>query len=200
MTAHVTPSRDGSSFRGCFCSCSAAHLCRHAPADQGHRRRADGNGNDAAASSTQMGMLQDSACNLTWRQRGKQTISQCGRMAQGYWPQRRTSSGSPGLRSFGSNKQGPWLLRQLQSVTSHYTCLLATYYSCCKAIHMHLAYAWYELQCGPFDCKQLPLASYLKALFHNDDWNIRPVQHKHHSALVEDSHSYGSIKHQYNTK
>ena len=55
VTVHVTPSHDGSSLRGCFCSCSAAHLCQHAPAEGGHRRKADGNGNDAAASSTLRG-------------------------------------------------------------------------------------------------------------------------------------------------
>ena len=43
MTAH-----DGSSFRGCFCSCLAAHLCRDAPAEEGHRRRAEANAQNGA--------------------------------------------------------------------------------------------------------------------------------------------------------
>ena len=55
VTAHVTPSRDGSFFKGCFCFCSATHLCRHASAERGHRRRADGNGNDMTGSSMPRG-------------------------------------------------------------------------------------------------------------------------------------------------
>ena len=120
MTAHVTPSHDGLSSAPVRPLIFAGMLPR--------KRGTEGE---------QLGIATTQLCPARrgghaarrWAQLDRETAgqrgqarSECGRMAQGYWPQRRTSSGSSGLRSFGSNKQGAWLLRQLQSVTSHYTC------------------------------------------------------------------------------
>ena len=134
-------SRDGLSFRGYFCSCSLLIFADMLPLKR------DTEGKQMAVAMTRLHPACRGATPVraTWHgdsgAKRDQTRNECRRMAQGYWPRQRTSSSSPGLRSFGSNKQGPWLLRQLQPVTSHYTCLLATYYSCCEAILMHLAYA-----------------------------------------------------------
>ena len=139
------PLCEGASFRGCFCSCSAAELCRHAPTEEGQRRRADGNGNDTAASSTPRGHAVRWCVRLDTETAGQrearlETNAAEWCKATGLCDGRAAAV----QRSFGSNKQGPWLLRQLQSVTSHYTCLLGSYYSCCEAILKHLAYALYR--------------------------------------------------------
>ena len=122
VTAHVTPSRDGSSFQRVLLLLfgrSSLPACSR------------GSGAQMGMATTRLRPARrgcHGARYLIRRQRAKigQTRIECGGMAQGYWLRRRTSSGSPGLGSFGSNKQGAWLLRQLQSVTSQYTCLLAT--------------------------------------------------------------------------
>ena len=128
VTAHMTASRDGSSFQGVLLllfSRSSLPACSRGSGAQESRWEWQRRG---CVQHAEGATLQDGARDLIRRQWAKigQTRIECGRMAQGYWRWRRTSSGSPGLRSLGSNKQGPWLLRQLQSVTSQYTCLLAT--------------------------------------------------------------------------
>ena len=55
VTAHVTPSRDGSSFQWVLLLLFGHSSLPACSRGSGHRRRADGNGNDAAASSTPWG-------------------------------------------------------------------------------------------------------------------------------------------------